>query len=208
MASFSSDKLPCLNISWLTTVKVPPCMKSTSMDGRRRRKQEKNCQAASSFYSDNRIWYDLADHLRSACVFQLFKPPAESLNFDFVIFILQGSGNDNMYTLPRTPVLALEDESDNFCSASQLRKSHSIDASTYLYEEANSAFAEAVNPKINANAGQMTIDRNGGGGGGNLSKSKSEYNLAFGSPTRSGTCWLLQSHTRHAHTLRYNLIQF
>ena len=69
MASFSSDKLPCLNISWLTTVKVPPCMKSTLMDGRRRRKQEKNCQAASSFYSDNRIWYDLADHLRSACVF-------------------------------------------------------------------------------------------------------------------------------------------
>ena len=67
------------------------------------------------------------------------------------------------------------------CHNSQLRKSHSIDASTYLYEEANSAFAEAVNPKINANTGQM--DRNGGG---NLSKSKSEYNLAFGSPTRSG----------------------
>jgi len=86
-----------------------------------------------------------------------------------------------MYTLPRTPVLALEDESDNFCSASQLRKSHSIDASTYLYEEAHSTFAEAVNPKINANSGAM--DRNGGG---NLSKSKSEYNLAFGSPTRSG----------------------
>ena len=62
-----------------------------------------------------------------------------------------------------------------------MRKSHSIDTS-YLYEEAQSTFTEAVNPKINAN---QNADRNNGGAT-NLCKSKSEYNLAFASPNRSG----------------------
>lgn len=83
-------------------------------------------------------------------------------------------------------MLTLDDETDNFCSASQMRKSHSIDTS-YLYEEATSTFAEAVNPKINSNQGNMTTDniRNNSAAT-NLCKSKSEYNLAFASPTRSG----------------------
>lgn len=83
-------------------------------------------------------------------------------------------------------MLTLDDETDNFCSASQMRKSHSIDTS-YLYEEATSTFTEAVNPKIHSNQGNMTTDniRNTAGAT-NLCKSKSEYNLAFASPTRSG----------------------
>lgn len=99
--------------------------------------------------------------------------------------------SENLYALPRTPVLTLEDEVD-FCSASQMRKSHSIDTS-YLYEEAQSTFTEAVNPKISANQG-LGAGIGGdsrhmggvGGGGTNLCKSKSEFNLAFASPTRSG----------------------
>ncbi len=75
-----------------------------------------------------------------------------------------------------------------------MRKSHSIDTS-YLYEEAQSTFTEAVNPKISANQGlgaaiggdSRHMGGGGGGGGGtNLCKSKSEFNLAFASPTRSG----------------------
>jgi len=102
------------------------------------------------------------------------------------------ANSENLYALPRTPVLTLEDEVD-FCSASQMRKSHSIDTS-YLYEEAQSTFTEAVNPKISANQGlgaaiggdSRHMGGGGGGGGTNLCKSKSEFNLAFASPTRSG----------------------
>lgn len=103
------------------------------------------------------------------------------------------SNNENLYALPRTPVLTLEDEVD-FCSASQMRKSHSIDTS-YLYEEAQSTFAEAVNPKISANQGLASAasDSHGrhAGGSTNLCKSKSEFNLAFASPSRSGDISLL-----------------
>jgi hypothetical protein len=69
-----------------------------------------------------------------------------------------------------------------------MRKSHSIDTS-YLYEEAQSTFTEAVNPKISANQGLGAAiggDNRHMGGGTNLCKSKSEFNLAFASPTRSG----------------------
>lgn len=78
--------------------------------------------------------------------------------------------------------MTLEDDSENLCSASQMRKSHSIDTS-YLYEEAQSTFNEAVNPKITS-SNQTNGDANRLSS--NLCKSKSEYNLAFASPTRSG----------------------
>lgn len=79
--------------------------------------------------------------------------------------------------------MTLEDDSENLCSASQMRKSHSIDTS-YLYEEAQSTFNEAVNPKITSSSNQ----NNSASGriNTNLCKSKSEYNLAFASPSRSG----------------------
>ncbi|KAI9564148.1 hypothetical protein GHT06_007886 [Daphnia sinensis] len=106
---------------------------------------------------------------------------------EFLLGQQSGTNNENLYALPRTPVLTLEDEVD-FCSASQMRKSHSIDTS-YLYEEAQSTFAEAVNPKISANQGlaSAAADSHGrhAGGSTNLCKSKSEFNLAFASPSRS-----------------------
>lgn len=66
-------------------------------------------------------------------------------------------------------------------------QSQSVDPS-YLYEEANaSSLAEAVNPKISAIAESSHHQRNQiNGGPGNLSKSKSEYNLAFSSPSQAG----------------------
>lgn len=73
-----------------------------------------------------------------------------------------------------------------------MRKSHSIDTS-YLYEEAQSTFTEAVNPKINTTQGAGADHGRNNGGGTNLCKSKSEYNLAFASPTRSGPSF---SHTK------------
>jgi hypothetical protein len=88
-----------------------------------------------------------------------------------------------------------------------MRKSHSIDTS-YLYEEAQSTFTEAVNPKINANQGLGAAiggDNRHMGGGTNLCKSKSEFNLAFASPTRSGELififplLFLQENTRHSN---------
>nr|CAH0106197.1 unnamed protein product [Daphnia galeata] len=105
---------------------------------------------------------------------------------EFLLGQQNGANSENLYALPRTPVLTLEDEVD-FCSASQMRKSHSIDTS-YLYEEAQSTFTEAVNPKISANQGLGAAiggDNRHMGGGTNLCKSKSEFNLAFASPNRS-----------------------
>lgn len=112
------------------------------------------------------------------------------LIYKFLVFRVNQSGSDNLYALPRTPVMTLDDDTDQFCSASHLRKSHSIDTS-YLYEEAQSTFAEAVNPKIGNNAPNLASikETNGAKANGNstnLCKSKSEYNLAFASPSRSG----------------------
>jgi len=87
--------------------------------------------------------------------------------------------DDNMYTLPRTPEIMLDDV-ENFCSASQMRKSHSIDTS-YLYEESPS-FHEAVNSKVHA--ARSTI-RQPHHGTSNLCKSKSEFNLSYVSGPRS-----------------------
>ena len=106
--------------------------------------------------------------------------------FAAVFFCLFQTGSEHLYALPRTPVLTLEDETDNFCSASQMRKSSSIHTS-YLYDEAQATFTETVNPKIyQVVAAEKSARNNGGSGSSNLCKSKSEYNLAFVSPTRSG----------------------
>jgi len=89
---------------------------------------------------------------------------------------------DNMYALPRTPDMILDDEEDNFCSASQMRKSHSIDTS-YLYEDTSPSFHEAVNPKVHA--ARSTIIPSHLRPATNLCKSKSEYNLSYVSGPRS-----------------------
>ena len=105
------------------------------------------------------------------------------------VFFLFQTGSEHLYAVPRTPeVLTVEDETDNFCSASQMRKSSSIHTS-YLYDEAQSTFTETVNLKISAHqvaAAENSARNNGGSCSSNLCKSKSEYILAFVSPTRSG----------------------
>lgn len=110
-------------------------------------------------------------------MFDRFK---EKLNdYFYLIYFEQARDDNNMYTLPRTPEIMLDDV-ENFCSASQMRKSHSIDTS-YLYEESPS-FHEAVNSKVHAARSSIRSPHHGNS---NLCKSKSEFNLSYVSGPRS-----------------------
>ena len=102
----------------------------------------------------------------------------KKINEYFHINLFKQAKEDNMYTLPRTPEIMLDDV-ENFCSASQMRKSHSIDTS-YLYEESPS-FHEAVNSKVHASRSTIRPPH----GSSNLCKSKSDFNLSYVSGPRS-----------------------
>ena len=94
--------------------------------------------------------------------------------------------NDNLYALPQTPELELAEESDHFSTVSQMRKSHSVDAS-YTDDDVGSLH-EAVNPKLGAF--NSNADKN------HMSKSKSEFNLSSGrSVARSGK--ILNLYSKH-----------